>query len=1291
MEARQHNDLHQSTSAPVSLDNSSTTYDWTQQSPDALSVAATACAAAAAAFTQLSSLQQLHEELTQLAWLGSGSGGRVYSGLWRGSPVAVKIIVSSTPDEVRESMREAILGRVASHPHMVQAFAAFSGYVTDADVAPKQPSPEKTRRPSAHRRASLATQNRQCGGAAACGCQGAAFAAGGGGVAAREEAEEDGREARARAVTARDKAGSSGGGSGGDRGGGGGAQAGTPRLSPATPEAGTEPRGSSLEQAYLDPPADEATAAAVQSDQPGGAASPRTSSGGGGDRTPSALRPAGEGPGLSGVSDVGAGGRGGGAEEGTVGAQGPMGRGDEPQSLSPGAQAAHTSQLPSKPHSCRQLRAVASETASLASGGVYGSGGGGGGGLEQRGGGRGRTWRRPSDAVADGGADGLTSATLASAAAAALVASTASWHPGLSPPPLHISYSHSGLPGPGWSSGLMFTSGQPHPGRIGRALGPGPAVVRCPPTAHSGDSSTGGLPAALVTASSSGAGPGGDSGPGRGGGGGGGGADSGQGRGRRRRSAAPPGSSNSPTASGNGNGPSRRLAANPGSHKTLRSLARNSFALSMGAGADGGAGAVTGELPSPAGLGPTGVPASKKRLSAVGLGLALDSMGSAGGGPSTGQPCSAGGAALFDKRSLSLVNIGGAQLFSARSRTTLTLSDLMGSAAVLDERCGHTSELWEVLSAAGAVPGRYCTLVIMERCDQGTLQQLAQRLPFCPARSVENTAGLLTLLRTALEVAQGMCHLHALDIVHGDLKPSNVLLQSNAISVSGPKMRPWDHDTRGFTAKISDFGLAALQQTASLPSPAEPSPFSGASRETRWGALPYMAPEVPEHGPSKPTDVWSYGMLLYFMCAGKPPYHHVGNLHPAQLLMGIVDGSFGPEWPHDTYRLLRRLAEACCQRPPAARPPFARIVTALQRLIRHVAAHPEPSNRSSVDPSGSSLGLGGPGGPGAGGGRIERAQGHGQGHRQSGGTRRPRQHATSGGMAGGGVSLIKQGGGGAGGGVGSAPQPWQPVPEDALLPPSPLQLFAACLTVPSGPGGPAPPGSSGQAQAQAQARAQAVAGPHGDSPSGAAGAAAAAGGGGGGSVGADAGAGTGAVEGPHGRVARTVRSGGAASGGTGSEGARSGSPPRHRGTSARHQSSGLDGSSLCVLDYSSQNDGSSMCWTYCHTTDGTQQMGGRDNYRSVSNIDASNPAQSGAANAAAGAGSTGTPPAGRPIAPPSLAASWLQEGASGAVPVAQFGRQPKANAAAVTGPAGPATGPAGARPAGPTAPARGHA
>jgi serine/threonine protein kinase len=50
------------------------------------------------------------------------------------------------------------------------------------------------------------------------------------------------------------------------------------------------------------------------------------------------------------------------------------------------------------------------------------------------------------------------------------------------------------------------------------------------------------------------------------------------------------------------------------------------------------------------------------------------------------------------------------------------------------------------------------------------------------------------LLRTAQEVAKGMDYIHSFGIIHGDLKPGNVLLKTHRI------------DRRGYIAKVSDFG-----------------------------------------------------------------------------------------------------------------------------------------------------------------------------------------------------------------------------------------------------------------------------------------------------------------------------------------------------------------------------------------------------------------------------------------------------------------------------------------------------
>lgn len=54
------------------------------------------------------------------------------------------------------------------------------------------------------------------------------------------------------------------------------------------------------------------------------------------------------------------------------------------------------------------------------------------------------------------------------------------------------------------------------------------------------------------------------------------------------------------------------------------------------------------------------------------------------------------------------------------------------------------------------------------------------------------------LLRTAREVATALQHLGECNVVHGDLKPGNVLLGGSR------------SDIRGFTAALSDFGLSCV-------------------------------------------------------------------------------------------------------------------------------------------------------------------------------------------------------------------------------------------------------------------------------------------------------------------------------------------------------------------------------------------------------------------------------------------------------------------------------------------------
>jgi len=88
-------------------------------------------------------------------------------------------------------------------------------------------------------------------------------------------------------------------------------------------------------------------------------------------------------------------------------------------------------------------------------------------------------------------------------------------------------------------------------------------------------------------------------------------------------------------------------------------------------------------------------------------------------------------------------------------------------------------------------------------------------------------------------------YLHDLNIVHRDLKPENLLLSSKS------------DDS---LIKLADFGFAIH--------------VDGYSITTQCGTPGYIAPEILKNKPyGKPCDMWSFGVILYILLGGYPPFH----------------------------------------------------------------------------------------------------------------------------------------------------------------------------------------------------------------------------------------------------------------------------------------------------------------------------------------------------------------------------------------------------------------------------------
>ena len=127
-------------------------------------------------------------------------------------------------------------------------------------------------------------------------------------------------------------------------------------------------------------------------------------------------------------------------------------------------------------------------------------------------------------------------------------------------------------------------------------------------------------------------------------------------------------------------------------------------------------------------------------------------------------------------------------------------------------------------------------MVIMEYCDQGSLEQVLRR----SGRSRFEAAEVRQIVR---QVLLGLSYLHSKSVMHRDIKPSNILQASDG------------------SIKISDFDCAT--QCAGLNS----------MKRTCVGTPYYIAPEVVlSEKSSFSADVWSLGCTVLHLATGSPPF-----------------------------------------------------------------------------------------------------------------------------------------------------------------------------------------------------------------------------------------------------------------------------------------------------------------------------------------------------------------------------------------------------------------------------------
>lgn len=203
---------------------------------------------------------------------------------------------------------------------------------------------------------------------------------------------------------------------------------------------------------------------------------------------------------------------------------------------------------------------------------------------------------------------------------------------------------------------------------------------------------------------------------------------------------------------------------------------------------------------------------------------------------------------------------------------------------------------------------------LTQKIDNGTLYDLVISWDSIANTKIPCRRRCRYTVDLAYEVIEAIRYMHSLNIIHGDIKLENCLLQES--NKDEPKWKLY----------VCDFGMShdIFNDNPNVP-----------NAPSNIGSLPYASPELlTDNQISYKSDVWAFGVMIYTMLLGKLPFK---NGSEAKLKELIKSGHFDIEALHfldryEHYIPLRNIICGCLEVDISKRWNISQIEHVLRKL-----------------------------------------------------------------------------------------------------------------------------------------------------------------------------------------------------------------------------------------------------------------------------------------------------------------------------------------------------------------------